>query len=233
MFGKSGQIRKGLAVVIGALMLLLFPIAFTSAATPPEPTYGAAVVDGDYGEWDLSNDYFADMYRAANPNHDVLAKLYLRYDCSTQTLYALVLVEPGHPIDVDIAADNHFVKIASGTKLVDGNAYPPDGTLPDLAWIGLSADGTTATGWEASASLAVGTYGDLNVHTDVDDEETSAVANRAIPLVLDCLTAVELASINAHPAADGSVPATGFLAATVFGVVLFGGGLVRLRRRRP
>jgi len=56
----------------------------------------------------------------------------------------------------------------------------------DFEWVGLSGDGTTAQGWKASATLAPGTYNNLNVHTQVDDNQTSAVENRAIDLVIAC-----------------------------------------------
>jgi hypothetical protein len=165
------------------MALALVPAALVSAASPPEPTYGTANVDGNPGEWDLTNDFFADMYLAANPQSDVLSKLYLRYDCATSTLYVLVLAEPGFDIDGDTNLDNHFVKLGNNIKLVDGNAVD-DGTPPDFHFIGLS--GSTADGWEASAILAPGSYNNLNVHAQVDNEQTSAVADREIDLVLMC-----------------------------------------------
>ena len=61
-------------------------------ALPPYPTTPAtATVDGNPNEWDLTNDFFADMYRAGNSSKVIQSKLYLRYDPSTSTLYVLVL----------------------------------------------------------------------------------------------------------------------------------------------
>ena len=61
------------------------------------------------------------MYRAGDPTKDVLGRLYLRYDCSTETLYALVDVaddiDPSYFIDADHNNDpagEHFIKIGSG-----------------------------------------------------------------------------------------------------------------------
>jgi uncharacterized repeat protein (TIGR01451 family) len=180
--------RIMIAVGLIAVMLMTWNGAFVWAATPPEPTYGTATVDGNYGEWDLSNDFFANMYQGGDPNKDILSKLYLRYDCSTNTLYALVLVETGHTIDVDAGdpGEEHYIKI-SDTKIVDDGDQPPSGGPPDFEWIGLSGDGTTADGWETSASLDPGTYNDFDVHTQVDDDETSAVEGRQIDLVINCL----------------------------------------------
>jgi hypothetical protein len=172
-------------VAVGLIATMMASnVAAVWAATPPEPTYGTADVDGDYSEWDLSNDFFAKMYRAADPDKQVESKLYLRYDCSSGTLYALVLAEP----DVTILAnlpDDSFIKLGNSTKLVDGNSGD-NGTPPDFAWVGRS--GNIASGWEASAQLAVGSYTNLNVHTQVNDggQQTSAVEDRAIDLMIDC-----------------------------------------------
>jgi len=167
--------------------MLLTPLAidFAHAADPPVPTYGAATVDGDTTEWDLSNDFFANMYRAGDPDKDTLAKLYLRYDCSTETLYALVLAESGVSVDVD--PDDNWIKVYAlgNSPIVDGNDGN-DGTPPDFAWVGLS--GTTAKGWEASAPLAPGEYSEIEVHANVNGGETSSTGKQGsrIPLSISC-----------------------------------------------
>jgi hypothetical protein len=168
--------------LLGGLLLAAQP---AYAATPPEPTYASATVDGDYSEWDLTNDHFAHMYRAGDPLKPIESHLYLRYDCRTNTLYALVLAEEG--VEVLEQPDDAFVKLGNTTKLVDGNDSPPDGTPPDFEWI--TDNGTT--GWEASASLAPRIYSNLNVHVQVlanDESQTSAVADRAILLDIRCET---------------------------------------------
>lgn len=164
------------------LALALFAILSPGwAANPPEPTYGSADVDGEFGEWDLGGDFFADMYRAGNPGKPVESKLYLRYDCGSSTLYVLVLAEPG--VRVAVIPDDAFVKI-NGSKLVGGGSGD-DGIPPDFAWV--DSDGTTALGWEASCYLDEGSF-DFDVHTNVYDDglQTSAVAGRSIELVIDC-----------------------------------------------
>lgn len=171
-----GFVRVGLLIVV----LLVFIAWSASAATPPSPTYNVANVDGNISEWSLAADYFADMYRAGNPQQDVLSKLYLRYDCGAKVLYALVLVEPGHPNAVNHTEDHH-IKI-DGAKAVDDQTGD-DGVAPDFAWY--QRVGNTAAGWEASLPLQPGSYL-LSVHTQVDDDETSAVANREVPLRVTC-----------------------------------------------
>jgi len=56
------------------------PASAMAMAAPPQPTYGVANVDGNIGEWDLANDFFANMYRAGKTDKEIESKLYLRYD---------------------------------------------------------------------------------------------------------------------------------------------------------
>ncbi|MEA3335321.1 MAG: SdrD B-like domain-containing protein [Chloroflexota bacterium] len=196
---------RGPRLVVATLLALTLIVAAlpSLAATPPEPTYWIAVVDGDPGEWDLDDDFFADMHKAGNPDKPVLSKLYVRYDCATETGYVLVLPEPGIAIEAYHTGGEHYVKV-DGNQLVsnlDGN----DGTPPDFAYIGYfdptptnppyEPPDATADGWEASFVLAPGNYNTLNVHTQVDDgspNQTSAVEGRSINLVMGC----ELGSIG-------------------------------------
>ena len=197
--------RKLLHTSVILAALLLVPAMSALAANPPQPTYDTAVVDGDYGEWDLaedgSGDFFAYMYRAGNVNMAIESKLYLRYDCSTETMYALVLAVEGMPILVE-PLDNAFAKI-DGSKVVDGNSA-------SFAWIGQGFDGNNghAQGWEASFALGPQASYILNVHSNVfadGESQTSAVEDRAIDLTIFCApepSAVELASFAAE--AQGS-----------------------------
>lgn len=166
--------------------------AFAGCPSPTTPTanltYGSATVDGDSSEWDLaedgSGDFFANMYRAGNDSKPIESKLYLRYDCSTETLYALVLSVNGR--NGLAQPDDAFIKLGNSTKLVDGNDNN-DGTPPDFAWV--DQDGNDVQGFEAAASLAEGDYSNLNVHLQVfsdGESQTAAVANRAIPLTINC-----------------------------------------------
>jgi uncharacterized repeat protein (TIGR01451 family) len=188
----GSTLRPVLAAIASLTLLLASVLSILPAygAIPPEPTYGSATVDGSYAEWDLTNDFFADMYRAGDPNKKVESKLYVRYDCATQTLYVLVLAVDGVPVLPQ--PDDAFVKLGNATKLVDGNSGN-NGTPPDFAWImeanGLAQVNGTYIGFEASASLAPGNYANLNVHVQVyddDESQTSAVADRAILLDILC-----------------------------------------------
>ena len=88
-------------IIVAVLVLLVAQFTIALAANPPEPTYGTAVVDGDISEWDLTDDYFAAMGEGFDPVTKHASDLYLRYDCSTQTLYELVTTVDGYTLDAD------------------------------------------------------------------------------------------------------------------------------------
>src|SRR5690242_15275463 len=88
-FWKRGLTMVALAV-LAALGLAASGVsvglsAHAAAASPPTPTYGTAVVDGSFNEWDTSVDFYAPMYQAGNATKPILANGYLRYDCAKQT----------------------------------------------------------------------------------------------------------------------------------------------------
>jgi hypothetical protein len=141
--------------------LMLGAIWFATSANANgvvEPTYGAAVVDGAYGEWDLTQDFFCAMYRDGDPAGPLTAKLYLRYDCLTGTMYVLVLTEPGapaliRPYDAWIQVVGRNGHVFDGDPLNDG---PPS----DFAWVNLvtNADWPYAWGFEGKFPLFEGLH---------------------------------------------------------------------------
>ncbi len=145
-------------------------------STCPKPSNGSATVDGNISDWDLNKDFFADMYRAGNPNKVVESKLYLKYDCEKERLCMLVKTVPG-VIALKQPGDA-FLKL-KGVKIVDGNSGSSK-----FRWIYLNS---MLVGFEACAQVDPGQYTDLNVHLQVMDMEsqTSAVADRMIPICLD------------------------------------------------
>lgn len=136
------------------------------------------VVDGKIDDWNLQEDFFDNMYRAANPDKKIESFVYLQYDEFNDVLYTLVLANEG--VTVLNQPDDAYVKIDS-IKQVDGT-FGNDGYSPDFEWV--YAEDGTLIGWEASTPLGDGDY-DFNVHTQVYDdseEQTSAVAFRNILL---------------------------------------------------
>ncbi|MDY6908257.1 MAG: hypothetical protein SV910_08570, partial [Chloroflexota bacterium] len=176
--------RVALALLMGALAVIpaVQSIDLASAAVPPAPTYGTAAVDGDTGEWDLGDDFFAEMYEAGKTSKPDTSKLYLRYDCESNTLYALVLANDG--LLVIVETDESYIKVAGDKKV--GDTDGDDGNPPDFAWVG--RDGDRAQGWEASFVLAPGSYDEFYVHTNVDDDgsQTSSTDKSGITLEITC-----------------------------------------------
>ncbi|MCE5324525.1 hypothetical protein LLG46_14595 [bacterium] len=192
---------KLMHLMILVSILMTFAQAQTAeAASPPQPTYGTAVVDGDISEWDLTNDFFANMYRAGNPAFKVESKAYLRYDCNTHTLYVLVLAVPGVKALAqgwETAAWGAIGTVAN--KVYTGNSGNPP-TPPQFAWVNQSADKLTADGYEASFIITPGTptspaFYSLFLHVEVYDENTSHTSatsgspRTGIPLELICCDA--------------------------------------------
>lgn len=192
--------RTGLKVTgsILASLGLAAVMTVSVAAAPPNVNTGSGIsVDGSFADW-TEADFFADMYRAADDEKQVESKLYLRYDCSTSTLFVRVDAVDGVTIPTD-NPDNNYVKFGNDDKKLDGHDAPPDGTQPELAYAGTD-------GWEASFLIAAPlSIDDLNVHAQVvsgGGSETSAVADRAIPMNITCteLTSTTAAAASVTPA---------------------------------
>jgi uncharacterized repeat protein (TIGR01451 family) len=174
--------------------------AWPAAATPPQPSPGVADVDGVASEWDLGADFFADLRKSANPANPVVAKLYLRYDCNSRILYALVLTEPGIRLQTADASET-YVRI-DGTKIFHAGSGD-NGTPPDFRWVDES--GGTAGGFEGSGEALHGTH-ELRVHAkipanDADGYETIDIVGRTAPLVLSCVSG------GSSPTTGGTTPA--------------------------
>lgn len=146
--------RLGWAAVAALLALSVIGPAGVGAASPPTPTHGSATVDGATGDWDLGADKFADMTDAGNAAKPVVAHLYLRYDCDSETLFALVLGVDGTQFQ-QTRPENAYIRIDGVGKLVSGLSGN-DGTPPDFSWV--NPDGKLTDGWEASGKVAPGSH---------------------------------------------------------------------------
>jgi len=216
--------RICLLATLVAVLLVGGTYGVVQAASPPVPSYGSAVVDGNPSEWVLSNDLFAEMYNAGNPDPDfsgfaVYSKLYLRYDCDNKLLYVLVLVEDNYDGLMD--AGEAWIKIY---KL--GNSAR---TWSEFAWVEADATAGTVRGYEASTYLEPGAYTTekIEVHIQVAPDETSSTGRP-----LEHRIGLQIVCVGATPTPTPQVPGMtgwGIMAAAIMLGVLI--SLV-LRRRR-
>ncbi len=148
---------------------------------------GFAFVDGYYADdWDLDEDFYANMYEAGKTDHDILSYLYLKYDCLTNTLYALVLCADDFELeDTDPNDDqNNWIKLEKTTVLVS-NKSGNDGIPPDFAPIVNDED--DVIGWEASCILPSGYHANIDFHAQVKTDRTSRVAPKfGFPVNICC-----------------------------------------------
>jgi hypothetical protein len=190
-----------MAAALGMMGVMAVSVA---AAAPNVATGSGITVDGSFADW-TEADFFANMHRAGDATKQVESKLYLRYDCATDILFVRVDAVEGVTIPTN-NHDNNFVKFGQNDKKVDGNSAPPDGTQPEFAYAGTD-------GWEASFSVGEGSITDLNVHAQVENggSQTSAVADRAIPMTIDCPEPLTQATAAAAGVGAPSCTAVGTL----------------------
>jgi hypothetical protein len=176
--------------LVALLILALVPVP--AFAVAPLPAYGTGVVvDGSYStDWNLTDDFFADMYRAGKSDKALESKSYLKYDCNTGTMYVLVLTESGINALAEGWEDAAFAKITEHTGVEFNGNTNNDGTPPDFSWVGLSGDGVSAQGYEASFKIAEGTY-KVQIHIQVyddDENQTSSTEGQhdGIDLNIEC-----------------------------------------------
>lgn len=165
-------------IILG--LLALATNAFATFASP-------IIIDGDISDWS-ENDYYASMHRAGNSSKQIESNLYLRFDCESGTMCALVLTVEGVPALEE--ANNAFIKFkeditanGNGSKLVDGSSS-------GFAWVYI--DGLLR-GFEACFDNPGDGF--INAHINVFNDggsQTSAATtttesnDRWIPLVTDC-----------------------------------------------
>ena len=195
---------RSAAVTVAGLILLTALVAPATLAAAPNPSPGSATVDGDTGDWSLSADFFADMTDGGKPDITVRAKLYLRYDCESETLFALVLAQGGEQARQD-RPDEAYLRIDGSGKLIS----PTNG---EFAWV--NGDGTLADGWEGSGALEPGEY-TVRAHVLIADDSADGYTpmdpiGRDVPLVIECEEPTEepTPTPTPTPTPDGEVAPT-------------------------
>jgi hypothetical protein len=191
-------------LTLTALTALVLLVSIPATAVPPQPSQGMAVVDGVYAEWNLTNDFFADMYRAGKPDKPLESKLYLCYDCTTSTMYAFVLCEPDVVGYIDSLVTTAWIAIGSRNNKVVNELAGNDGVPPDFAWVGQGFDGDPlhVKGCEASFQILPGSY-IIIAHIIIWDVTGQASATMGFSgtgpdlVVPNCQTAVEPTTFGA------------------------------------
>ncbi|BAP56983.1 hypothetical protein THII_2686 [Thioploca ingrica] len=138
------------------------------------------------------------MYTAGNPTKPQLSDLYLRYDCNSQTIFALVLKQSGYSIE-----GSPWIKIyeLGNSPRVDDSYNPPNGVQPEFSWVPPSATVQANTeGYEASFSLAPGNY-TMEAHVSIASGQTSSTgrSDSFINVALTCPTESLGVSKTANP----------------------------------
>jgi hypothetical protein len=181
-----------LAIVTCIGVLGFAPLAVSAAA--PNVVTGTATVDGNYSEWNLTADFFANMYIGGDSSKTLWSKAYLRYDYSTGTLYVLVLdvlenkssTASGNAWVAECPVTDTNIKNNKVVSDSSGN----NGVPPDFAWI--SSSGGFARGYEASFKVNPGSWLIL-IHIEAGSSDTSATVGfktNGDPLVIKYPTAV-------------------------------------------
>jgi hypothetical protein len=119
------------------------------------------------------------MTDAGHANAAVRAKLYLKYDCDSEKLFALVLAQNGEQVRQK-RTDEAYIMI-DGKKIIDS-------THGQFAWV--NGDGELADGFEGGAGLAAGSY-TLRAHVLVADDSLDGytpmdIVGRNVPLDIEC-----------------------------------------------
>jgi uncharacterized repeat protein (TIGR01451 family) len=173
---------------------------------------GAYAVDGTYSEWNLTNDFYSDMYRAFRTDKPVESKLYLHYDCQNKVMYALVLVT-GNVIGLKQVSDAWIAIDGISNKVVSGSTGD-NGTAPDFSWVSIGYDGNTnhVMGYEASFPLTEASHR-IIAHIEVFDDgeaQTSGTVKDNDGLVLNpSCPSIPTLDLSVTKTVDDNTPALG------------------------
>jgi hypothetical protein len=169
---------KKILLTVGTPIFSMFALS-ANAAGPTYDflyTFDTATVDGSYTDWQplASQIPKIPMYEAGTPGKDILADLYLRYDCDSETMFALVLLRDGYSIYT--TSSDAWIKsydTNGNSPVVDDNSGN-DGTPPDFSWVPTSIDPQSNTeGYEASFPLVPGGPYEIEAHINIANADNT------------------------------------------------------------
>jgi len=157
-----------------ARVILVFGLV--AAALVAQPVFacatvgvcGTRTVDGNPADWNLTKDLYTSMREAGRTDKSQLGNFYFTYDSSTQTGYVLVLATGTNTV-VQNTSDAWVKNYAVGTSPIPFTAFK---------WV--VSNGKTV-GYEASFSLAPGTYSQVEVHVQIASGRTCSTGKRSTP----------------------------------------------------
>ena len=223
------------SLVLALAVFMLGALAAAAAVPNVRLDPGGTVVDGSKAEWNTTiggPDYFSAMCTGNDVppcTGQERGDVFLRYNCSTHTLYALMLSDRGFTYSPG-QADN-WIAVGGNTKVVsDGAPYTTNSAPP--MW----RDLTTSDGAEAAINqdqngnpLVNGNTYQMNFHIEVNTTQTSGT--KLVSVVLPCQpTAVTVASLSAD-STDSSLNLS-LVALGGAGLVVLGGLVFVAARKR-
>jgi len=204
--------NKSLVVLAAIVLLLALPMAISAAAPSVRVDPGGTTVNGSASEWQVTPtdgtnpDWFSMTCTGGggggiNCPGSEYGDLFLRYNCTSNSLFVLMYADRGYIYDQNDPADN-WIKIAptNSPAIQEGNA----------GWANL----TNGMGYEAvltkdgnSNAFVPGTSYTINFHSHMGGK-TSGTGSTTVTLPrCDVPTAVSLRTLSASTKGGRSLPA--------------------------
>jgi hypothetical protein len=150
---------------------------------------GTRTVDGNPADWNLTKDLYTSMREAGRTDKSQLGNFYFTYDSSTQTGYVLVLATGTNTV-VQNTSDAWVKNYAVGNSPIPFTAFK---------WV--VSNGKTV-GYEASFTLAPGSYSQVEVHVQVASGRTCSTGKRSTPY--SALITLKTPSCPTPPSSGGT-----------------------------
>ena len=165
------------SVVLAVALFMLGALAAFAAVPNVRQDPGGTVVDGSKAEWNTTIggvDYFSAMCTGNDTppcTGQERGDVFLRYNCSTHTLYALMLSDRGYTYAPGQA--NNWIAVGGNTKVVsDGSPYTSNTSAP--MWRDLAnnegAEASINQDQNGAALVNGGTYS-INFHIEVNSTQ--------------------------------------------------------------
>ena len=150
---------------------------------------GTRTVDGNTADWNLTKDLYTSMREAGRTDKSQLGNFYFSYDSASQTAYVLVLATGTNTV-VQSTADAWVKNYAAANSPIPFTAFK---------WV--VSNGKTV-GYEASFTLAPGSYTQFEVHAQIATGRTCSTGSRNTPY--SALITLKTPSCPTPPSSGGT-----------------------------